>query len=86
MTCDDLVHLAAPDTFLAELRYHLGLTVDRPPAPELDDGGPIFAPDRGSPLPGGSFASLTAQDPKLHWLGLLGLYVRTYVLDTPCTR
>ncbi|MEV4510340.1 hypothetical protein AB0K00_15400 [Dactylosporangium sp. NPDC049525] len=71
-----------PATFLDEVRYHLGLTDQRPEHPELDVDWPCLvtnpADDR---LPGGGAGSLIAQRPYLNRPGSFGLHLRMYVVD-----
>jgi hypothetical protein len=52
----------APDEVLAELRWHLGLSAERPPALVVDYDGPQLRPDlQSSWMPGSETATLTRQ-------------------------
>lgn len=68
-----------PDSFLAELRYHLGLSDEKPETPELDCDYPCLVPDDS--LAGGGFRSLVLQTPYLDRPSGWGLFLRTEVLD-----
>ncbi len=71
-----------PATFLAEVRYHLGLTDQPPEHPELDADWPCLASDPvDDRLAGGGVVSLVEQRPYLNLPASYGLHVRTYVLD-----
>ena len=63
-----------PATFLAELRFHLGLTDEVPERPELA-GWPCLLPVPDDTVPGGWARSL-AEEP-----GSFALYVRVYLVD-----
>ncbi|MDI6105219.1 hypothetical protein QLQ12_42205 [Actinoplanes sp. NEAU-A12] len=71
----------APASFLAELRFHLGLADRLPEEPELEIDWPCLVTEQDDPLPGGSVRSLVAQRPYVNRPGSLGLFVRTFVLD-----
>jgi hypothetical protein len=71
----------APEPFLAELRFHLGLTDQPPEEPELEYEFPCLVADSEDALPGGGVRSLVAQQPYLNRRGSLGLFVRTFILD-----
>ncbi|GLY53759.1 hypothetical protein [Lentzea sp. NBRC 102530] len=73
-----------PRETLDELRYHLGLTEDRPQNLVVDHDHPVLAPDPDSYLPGGEHVALRRQgrgrnsDGEIHaW----GLYARLYWVD-----
>jgi hypothetical protein len=51
----------APQPFLDELRWHLGLTDTGPASPTMKGGGPSLVPNRPSYLPGGELAVLSEQ-------------------------
>jgi hypothetical protein len=70
-----------PEPFLDELRFHLGLTDQRPAEPSLEFDWPCLLPDQDAALPGGAVRSLVPLQPYLNHPGSLGLYVRTFVLD-----
>lgn len=65
-----------PESFVEELRFHLGLTARSPESPTLDVNGPCLVAEPDDSLPGGEVQSLTP-----HRQGSLGLFVRTFVLD-----
>jgi hypothetical protein len=69
-----------PEGFLAELRYHLGLSDAPPQAPALDVTDPVFAVGDGSELPGGPVVSLVRQQFSAD-TALWGLFVRVLLLD-----
>jgi hypothetical protein len=71
----------APESFLAELRFHLGLTDQLPDDPVLEYDWPCLVADSDDALPGGGIRSLVVQQPYLDRPGSLGLFVRTFVLD-----
>lgn len=71
----------APEPFLAELRFHLGLTDQLPDDPVLEYDWPCLVADNDSALPGGGVRSLLVQQPYLDRPGSLGLFVRTFLLD-----
>jgi hypothetical protein len=56
----------APEAFLEELRYHLGLTGLAPQEPTLDWDGPALVSGGAGELAGGPAASLTRQQPHLN--------------------
>ncbi|RAJ29171.1 hypothetical protein K353_06679 [Kitasatospora sp. SolWspMP-SS2h] len=74
-----------PETVLAALRWHLGLTPEHPAELDAEEHAyPLLAPDPDGRLPGGDFASLRRQSrgfaagSELHaW----GLFSRNYWLD-----
>ncbi|WP_426507386.1 hypothetical protein ACPPVO_54390 [Dactylosporangium sp. McL0621] len=70
-----------PATFLAELRFHLGLAPEPPEDRELEYGWPCLVADPDDALPGGSVRSLIEQRPYLDHAASYGLFVRTFVLD-----
>ena len=70
-----------PATFLAELRFHLGLSAEPPELRELDYDWPCLVADLDDALPGGSVRSLIPQRPYPNRPGSYGLFVRTFVLD-----
>ncbi|GAB1639591.1 hypothetical protein KRMM14A1259_00140 [Krasilnikovia sp. MM14-A1259] len=71
----------APESFLQELRFHLGLAEQLPDNPELGIDWPCLLMKPDDHLPGGGVRSLVAQQPYLNRPGSLGLFVRTFVLD-----
>ncbi|MFK3980651.1 hypothetical protein ACI2K4_09790 [Micromonospora sp. NPDC050397] len=71
----------APESFLAELRFHLGLTDWLPDEPVLPYDWPCLVAESDDALPGGGIRSLVVQQPYLEQPGSLGLLVRTLVLD-----
>lgn len=71
-----------PEAFLAELRYHLGLSPIASQAPTLDWGGPAFTcGSDGGELAGGPVASIIRQQPYLNRSAVWGVFARTFVLD-----
>ncbi|GAB2611584.1 hypothetical protein GCM10027168_50580 [Streptomyces capparidis] len=74
-----------PDAVLGALRWHLGLTPERPAEPEAEEHAyPLLAPDPDSRLPGGEFATLLRQPRGFSAEGELhswGLFSRNYWLD-----
>lgn len=78
------LRLDTPETFLAELRWHLGLVSPRPDKCTLGTVDPALAPSHAvvvSPLPGGEITSLAEQTPYVNRPPFVGLLVRRYVLD-----
>jgi hypothetical protein len=72
----------APEAFLEELRYHLGLTGLAPQEPTLDwDGLALVSGGDGGELAGGPAASLTRQQPYLNRPAVWGIFARAFVLD-----
>ena len=70
-----------PETFLEELRYHLGLTDHAPANPTLDYPYPVLAANGpGDELAGGPIARLVRQQHG-SWPATWGLFSRTFVLD-----
>jgi hypothetical protein len=71
-----------PEAFLAELRYHLGLSSIAPQAPMLDWGGPaLTCGSGGGELAGGPVASIIRQQPYLNRPAVWGVFARTFILD-----
>ncbi|MER6738314.1 hypothetical protein [Streptomyces puniciscabiei] len=74
-----------PDTVLNALRWHLGLTAERPTGLDRDEHSyPVLAPDPDGRLPGGDFASLRRQSRGSvagRELYAWGLFSRNYWLD-----
>jgi hypothetical protein len=70
-----------PESFLAELRFHLGMEGERPEEATLEYDWPCLLPENDHALPGGGFQSLVAQQPYLDGVVTFGLFVRTFVLD-----
>ena len=75
------LRLDTPESFLDELRFHLGMTDQCPAEPSLECDWPCLLPDQDAALPGGAIRSLVHQQPYLDHPGPLGLYVRTFLLD-----
>jgi len=71
----------SPEPFLAELRFHLGLTDRLPDTPELDYHRPCLVGNADEALAGGEVQSLVVQRPSPHRPNCMGLFVRTLVLD-----
>jgi hypothetical protein len=65
-----------PATFLAELRFHLGLTSRLPERLELGADWPCLLPVPDETVPGGWARSLTEDPP-----GSFALFVRMYLVD-----
>lgn len=73
-----------PDDVMHELRYHLGLSTQRPANLEIDYGHPVLEPNPDSYLPGGEQAVLRKQY-RYHRAGVehhaWGLHVRLHWVD-----
>jgi hypothetical protein len=70
-----------PETFLEELRYHLGATDHAPANPTLDYPEPALAGSGpADELAGGPIARLVLQQHG-SWPATWGLFARTFVLD-----
>ena len=70
-----------PESFLDELRFHLGLAEQLPEDPELEIDWPCLVTEPSDRLPGGALRSLAMQTPYRNRSGSFGLFVRTFVLD-----
>jgi hypothetical protein len=72
----------APEAFLDELRYHLGLSDLAPQAPTLAWEEPALAPGNdGGELAGGPITSLIWQQPYLNRPAVWGVFARVFVVD-----
>jgi hypothetical protein len=69
------------ESFLTELRFHLGLADRLPQEPELEYDWPCLVADPDMALPGGGLCSLLVQRPYLDKPASYGMFARTLVLD-----